>query len=346
MTLQLATQRTNTWQRLAWACALACLCVSNVSGCTERAEASATATRPASVLRVVRPKQLTGLSALEKQGTLEKDLLPLGFGVEWLEFAAGPQQLEALSAGALDVAATAESPPIFAQAAGSSLVYLATMPPSGKAVSLLVPAASTAHDIADLRGKKIACQKASIGHYLLVKALERAGLTLADVTSVFLAPPDANAAFSAHEVDAWFIWEPFGTRNVQNGSARVLLDGDALRDTGNFITTRRAFAEAHPDVLAVFLADVQQAEAWSRAHPRELAELLSPSLLIDVPTLLGMHAKYTYGILPITQQAITKQQEVADLWFRLGFLPQKVDVATAFLPLARYEKLSPPPLGP
>jgi sulfonate transport system substrate-binding protein len=57
-----------------------------------------------------------------------------------------------------------------------------------------------------------------------------------------------------------------------------------------------------------------------------------------------MHGKYTYGVLPITQSWIDKQQEVADLWLRLGFLPQKLDVRPGFLSPAEYTKLGPPPL--
>jgi sulfonate transport system substrate-binding protein len=75
------------------------------------------------VVRIVRSKQLTALAVLEKQGTLGKRLESLGYKVEWPEFAAGPQQLEALNANGLDIASTAESPPVFAQAAGTDLVY-------------------------------------------------------------------------------------------------------------------------------------------------------------------------------------------------------------------------------
>ncbi len=297
--------------------------------------------KPLGTFRVVRPKQLVGLSVLEKQATLERDLAPLGFAVQWLEFAAGPQQLEALNAGALDLASTAESPPAFAQAAGGSLVYLATTASNGKAVSLLVQNGSSVKTLADLKGKKIAFQKASIGHYLLVKALESAGMTLNDVQSVFLPPADANAAFSANSVDAWFIWEPFPTRVVESHSGHVLIDGEKLRDTANFYTTTRAFVDAHSDVLKVFLRDLEQAETWSTLHPKEMAELLAPSLLIDVPTLLQMHQKYEFGVRPITEAGIDKQQQVADLWFRLGFLPSKVDVRRGFLSIAQYDALMP-----
>ena len=94
-------------------------------------------------------------------------------------------------------------------------------------------------------------------------------------------------------------------------------------------------------MLKLFLADAQRADAWSTQHPQEMAELLSPSLLIDVPTLLKMHEKYRFGVLPITESAIVKQQQVADLWFGLGFLPNKVDVRSGLLSLAQYAALMP-----
>jgi sulfonate transport system substrate-binding protein len=176
----------------------------------------------------------------------------------------------------------------------------------------------------------------------LVKALERAGLTLKDVEPVFLPPADANAALSAGLVDGWFIWEPFPTRAVQSQIGRVLLDGGSLRDTGNFYTTRRAFLEEHPEALKLLLRDAQQAEAWCRDHPQELAELLAPTLLMDVPTLLAMHDKYTFGVLPISEQVIAKQQQVADLWLELGFLPHAVDVKRGFLSPEQYIGWVPP----
>jgi sulfonate transport system substrate-binding protein len=154
-----------------------------------------------------------------------------------------------------------------------------------------------------------------------------------------LPPPDASAAFSAGSVDGWLIWEPFPTRVVEGHLGHVLFDGEKLRDTANFYTTTRSFVDAHSDVLKLFLADLQRAETWSAAHPREMAELLSPALLIDVPTLLKMHEKYEFGVLPITEPGIQKQQQVADLWFRLGFLPTKVDVRTGFLPFTQYAEL-------
>ena len=315
---------------------------SNPSNTTTNAANTSTSGSGQKVVRIVRSKQLTALAVLEKQGKLEKRLADLGYKLEWPEFAAGPQQLEALNANGLDIASTAESPPVFAQAAGTPLVYLAANSSDGRATSLLVPNNSTVKSVKDLKGKKVAFQKASIGHYLLVRALEKEGLKLSDVQSVFLPPPDANAAFSQGKVDAWFIWEPFATRNVQNKIGRVLIDGgNGLRDTNNFYSTNRKFYQENPEAIKVFLDELQKAQIWSKQHPKEIAELLAPVTQLDVPTLEAMHGKYDFSLEPITEKTIAKQQEVADKWYSLGLIPKKVNVKDGFLTPEEYSKITP-----
>lgn len=313
----------------------------SASSSTSPSASPASDTSSKKLFRVVRSKQLTALAVLEKQGSLEKALEPLGYTVQWLEFAAGPQQLEALKVGELDIASTAESPPVFAQASGTDLVYLATTPKNGKPVALLVPKDSSAQSIKDLKGKKIAFQKASIGHYLLVKALEKEGLKLEDVQSVFLPPPDASSAFSQGKVDGWFIWDPFITRVEQKNVGRVLLDGEKLRDTTNFYSTVRQFAKDNPAALKVFFQELEKAEFWLREHPKEGAQLLAPVTQLSPEILEIMHKKYEYGLRPITPEIISKQQEVADLWYNLKLIPVKVDVRKGFLTPEEYAQFTP-----
>jgi sulfonate transport system substrate-binding protein len=101
------------------------------------------------------------LVLLKAKGTLEKRLEPLGVKVTWTEFPACPQLLEALNAGAVDFGNTGEAPPIFAQAAGAPLVYVAHEPPAPKGEAIIVPKDSPIKTIADLRGKKVAFNKGS-----------------------------------------------------------------------------------------------------------------------------------------------------------------------------------------
>src|SRR3954469_994637 len=113
------------------------------------------------------------LLVLEKaQGGLEKKLAPLGFGVKWVEFPAGPQLLEGLNVGAVDLGCVGEAPPIFAQAAGARFYYIGHDPAAPRAEALVVPKDSPVRNVADLKGKKVALNKGSNVHYLLVKLLE------------------------------------------------------------------------------------------------------------------------------------------------------------------------------
>ena len=141
------------------------------------------------------------LVLLKGKGLLEQELAPLGYKVKWAEFAAGPQMLEALKAGAIDIAQTGEAPPIFAQAAGPRLTYIAFEPPAPKGEAILVPKDSEIRSLADLKGKRIALNKGSNVHFLLVRALESAGLDYDQIEPVFLAPADARAAFASGSVD-------------------------------------------------------------------------------------------------------------------------------------------------
>src|SRR2546423_1177787 len=148
------------------------------------------------------------LNVLKARGTLEKSLAPLGITVRWTLFPAGPQLLEGLNVGSIDLGTTGEVPPIFAQAAGAPLVYVATEPPAPAGEAILVPQNSPIHTVADLKGKKVAFNKRSNGHYLLVQALAKAHVRESHSQPIYLVPADARAAFERGSVEAWVIWDP------------------------------------------------------------------------------------------------------------------------------------------
>ena len=165
------------------------------------------------------------LSILKSRGSLEQRLASQNISVQWLQFPAGPPLLEALNAGSIDFGHTGEAPPIFAQAAGAPLVYVANEPPNPKGEAILVPKDSPIQDVAGLKGKKVVFNKGSNVQYLVVEALTAAGLKYSDIKPIYLPPADARAAFEQGGVDAWAIWDPFLTVAKRATNARVLKDG-------------------------------------------------------------------------------------------------------------------------
>lgn len=131
------------------------------------------------------------LPILKERGSLETTLKDQGVNVKWVEFPAGPQLLEGLNVGSVVFGEAGEAPPIFAQAANSNIVYIANQPAAPKAEALIVQKDSKIQNIQDLKGKRVALNKGSNVHYLLLKLLEANKLTLNDIEVVYL--PDRKS---------------------------------------------------------------------------------------------------------------------------------------------------------
>src|ERR1700761_4245611 len=108
-------------------------------------------------IRIGYQKSSTLTAILKTNGELEKALAPLGITVTWREFTSGLPLLEAINIGAVDFGAdVADTVPIFAQAAGAKLAYVAEEAASPSAQAILVSKSSSIKTLAELKGKKIA----------------------------------------------------------------------------------------------------------------------------------------------------------------------------------------------
>jgi sulfonate transport system substrate-binding protein len=272
------------------------------------------------------------LVLLKSKGTLEEKLKSLGAKVLWTEFSSGPPLLEAINVGAIDFGNTGEAPPIFAQAAGAPLVYVAYEPPAPQGEAILVPENSPLKTVADLKGKKVALNKGSNVHYLLVKALEKAGVKYSDIEPVFLAPADARAAFERGSVQAWAIWDPFQASAEVATKARTLADGTGLVANTQFYFGSRKFVEGSSKILDVVLAELREVDTWAQSDIHAVAEQLSPSIGIPVPVLEIALKRQSYGIKPVDGEVIAEQQKIADVFHSLGLLPKPVKVSEAVRP--------------
>lgn len=295
---------------------------------TAAAGPSALAQAPSAVLRIGFQKYGT-LTLLKARGDLEKRLAPQGIEVKWTEFPAGPQLLEGLNVGSIDFGTVGEAPPIFAQAAQADLVYVAHQPPGPKGEAIVVGRDSPVKTVADLKGRKVALNKGSNVHYLLVKALEQAGLKYGDVQTVFLPPADARAAFERGSVDAWVIWDPFLAAAERQLGARVLADGTGLVKNHQFYLASRGYAQRNPQVVAAIVDELARLDQWAQKSAKEVAQVLAPQIGLDVPTTELAASRFAYGIQPISAQVAAEQQKIADVFFDLKLIPRAIRIADA-----------------
>jgi len=269
------------------------------------------------------------LSILKARGALEKRLAPLGVGITWTEFNAGPVQLEALNVGAIDFGDVGEAPPIFAQAAGAPLVYAGATVPRPQLEAIIVPKGSAITTVADLKGKKIAFNKGSNVQYFLVKLLEKHGLKYGDVQAIYLPPPDARAAFQKGAVDAWVIWDPFLASAQKTLDAQILADAAGIVNNRGYYFTSRDFATQNTDVLKIAIQEINAIDSWiAKNKPAAAAELASVLGLDKSVTELYL-SRAAYGTAAVTRDILGEQQVIADTFFDLKLIPKKLKLLHA-----------------
>ena len=260
------------------------------------------------------------------------ELKSIPYGIEWAEFPATAPALEALAAGAIDLRVSAGAPLIFALASGAPIKAIAAMRLDGprELLAILVPPNSSIHAVGDLRGKRIGTNKGSIGHHLILAALQRANIPFDQVTIQFLLPAEARAALLGGAIDAWSTWDPYVAIAEVQDHLRPVVDGTGLAiSDGDLVTSNAAIASKRA-LLADFLPRLSRAQDWAMQHPEEYARLYASQtgLQIDVTRLVIKHLNYHY--VPIDDSIVHDHQETADLYLKAGIIKQPVNVTAAF----------------
>jgi aliphatic sulfonates family ABC transporter substrate-binding protein len=269
------------------------------------------------------------LLVVKAQKLLEKHFEPRGVGVKWVEFAFGPPLLEAVNAGAVDYGYTGDAPPIFAQAAKARIQYVAAIPARGYGQAIVVPDASPAKTLADLKGKKVGVAKGSSAHNLLVTALESEKIAWSDIEPVYLAPADAASAFGRGAIDAWSIWDPFYAIAELKQKARPLPIDPKAAAQNSFFLANRDFLAKHADVVAAVNEEIAKATAWAGQHRDETATLWTEASGVDFAAQKRAVDRAEFAFGPMTDTVIAQQQAIADRFQRLGLIPAPIVVRDA-----------------
>lgn len=271
------------------------------------------------------------LPIIKARGDLDKALKEKGVNVKWVEFPAGPQLLEGLNVGSVAFGESGEAPPIFAQAANSNLVYVANQPAAPLAEALIVPKDSAIQSVHDLKGKRVVLNKGSNVHYLLLKVLEANHLKLDDIQVVYLPPADARAAFEKGAVDAWVIWDPFFAAAEIQLNAKVIATGQNFVNNHQFYLADRKFAEQHPDVLKIVVNELNTTTQWVSQHQTDAAKLLEKPTGLPLDILNTSISRMGFGVTPISNDVVKKQQAVADAFYQQKLIPNKINIQAAVL---------------
>ena len=273
-----------------------------------------------------------GDQQLQTRGILEASgqLKDVPYKIEWFNFPAAQPLGEALNAGAIDVGGLGDAPLIFAYAAGARVRAVAATRSTPTDLAIIVPDASPIRTAADLKGKRIATTRGSIGHYLAIATLERAGIKLSDVSLRFMQPADAKAALASGNVDAWSTWDPYVALAEQRDHDRSIANGVDLSSGLSFqAATETSIKDKHAEI-ADFLKRVAAGQRWALSHPDEVAAMQSKVTGLPPEVLKTVYQRAQLHPVVIDDGLIAEQQKTADLYHRADVIKTRLDVTKSF----------------
>ena len=273
-----------------------------------------------------------GDQQLQTRGILEASgqLKDVPYKIEWFNFPAAQPLGEALNAGAIDVGGLGDAPLIFAYAAGARVRAVAATRSTPTDLAIIVPDASPIRTAADLKGKRIATTRGSIGHYLAIATLERAGIKLSDVSLRFMQPADAKAALASGNVDAWSTWDPYVALAEQRDHDRSIANGVNLSSGLSFqAATETSIKDKHAEI-ADFLKRVAAGQRWALSHPDEVAAMQSKVTGLPPEVLKTVYQRAQLHPVVIDDGLIAEQQKTADLYHRADVIKTRLDVTKSF----------------
>ena len=259
-----------------------------------------------------------------------KVLHDVPYPIAWHEFPAAAPLIEAMNAEAIDAGTVGDAPFTFGFAAGVRMRVIASRRSTQNGLALLVLGNSKARTLDDLRGKRIATGRGSVGHFLVLLALRRQGLPDNAVNLTFMLPADAKAALLSGAVDAWSTWEPYTSQLEVIDGARQILNGEGLTPGQGFQIATETAIRTKRDQLADFVTRLTVARVWANAHRDQYAEIWATLMGFPVSVPRNWFARTKESVVPIDARAIQDEQRVIDLYAEAGMLRNRVEAASAF----------------
>ena len=270
------------------------------------------------------------------RGTLRQALAAQGADVEWDgPFSASAPAVEALNADAIDITVGSSTSAVASLAAQAPIVLFAyqRLGPDGEA--LLVHADSPIRSIAELAGHSVAVNRGGTGEYLLLTALQRHGIDPASVKRVYLAPPDATAAFAAGAVDAIAAWDPFLSQVLTRGGARVLANGAAIGSENAIVMiARRGFAAEHPALLEAVYQALIADNRWEVANKTAAGLVWAQEMHLPDALAPEFAERDAVPTGPVGPAQAAQIDHIAAWYAAAGIIPAKPDMAGSTIDLA------------
>lgn len=270
------------------------------------------------------------LNILKEHGNLDEALSEAGYQVEWKVFPTGTVLLEALNTNNIDFGHASDGNAVFMQAGGHPLHYVASESPYPEGVALVVKADSDIKSVEDFKGKTIGVTKGGNQHYLLLVALEQAGISQDEVDIKFYKDAaEGLAAFTKGEFDVYGTWDPYLAIVENTVETRTIVNGSDLTENRTFYFATEEFLSEKTDVVSIILEELQNADQWANENKEEISKILAKELGLDVEPIQQANERRSFGVQKIDDTITLSQQQLADTFYKAGLLESEISVQEA-----------------
>lgn len=243
--------------------------------------------------------------------------------VEPVKFSSWPELLDAYNSGQ----AQAVSELLVLALAGAEKGIPKTVAALSHRHGDILTVAKEINSVKDLQGKRVAIpHRMSVHNILLAQALKKAGLTLNDVEWIEMPPPDMPAALARGDIKGFIVAEPFGTKAIQAGFGKELLNAKAIWP--DYICCGLVFnpdfVKAYPDATKEYVASIAAAGRFIDANRKEAIGIARKYMNIEEKVFAeALDHDATYADLHIERDEVEQLQRYA---LELKLLKKPVDL--------------------
>jgi sulfonate transport system substrate-binding protein len=268
------------------------------------------------------------INLVQEDGSLQRKLGARGVNVKWAgPFPAFAPAAEALNADAIDVTIGSITSAVGAFAGQSNFTIFGRQVDDGAGEGIVVKPDSGIGSVADLKGKKVAVNRGGTGEYLLLKALDKAGLSPDDVKRVYLPPADAGPAFASGQVDAWATWSAFTVLAQAKYKARLIVGGKALGSQNDIVfVVRTKFLRDYPTLVSAVFDALRDRSAAAAADPEGTAKIAAKLQHVPVALARSIVATSNQPVDAIDPTTVNRFQGVADYFSQKKVVPAEVTI--------------------
>ncbi|WZL72396.1 NrtA/SsuA/CpmA family ABC transporter substrate-binding protein [Clostridiaceae bacterium 35-E11] len=249
--------------------------------------------------------------------------------INFPEITQGSKMTEAVATGDLDFCnALGGTSAIIGKANGVDLKIIGTYSRAPKCFTIMTNDENI-QSVKDLKGKKVAGPKGTILHQLLIAAGNEAGVSIEDMEFIQMGIGNGVSSMMSGNVDAALVAGP-AVIKAQEGSARILRNGEGLLDATIVIGARGEFLKEHPDLVEKYMNVHEKALKFMEENQEKMFEMVAEENGVSVEDVKTMYPWYDFNPT-ITEKDVEELEKTQDFLFDNGMIQEKIDIKTLFV---------------